>query len=341
MSKQEKRQRHYNIPIFIPQLACPHRCIYCNQHYISGQMSIPTLEEVKNTIEKYLSTIKESSFTEVAFFGGSFTGLNLDTQTKYLEVVQPYLKENKVQAIRLSTRPDYINEEILDNLKLFGVKDIELGAQSLDDEVLSFVERGHNAKDVENASKMINSYGFNLGLQMMIGLPLDTIEKSKQTAKKILVLGAKSTRIYPTLVIENTPLATLFREKKYKPLTIEEAVEWTKEVYKIFLNKDITVLRVGLHPSKDILSGKGFLAGPFHVSFFELVLTSLWKDKFSDKEFIDNFSSCKAVTIKINPNDVAYAVGYNSSNKKFLENINPNVKFLQDKDIKEGNFSLL
>jgi histone acetyltransferase (RNA polymerase elongator complex component) len=304
-------------------------------------MSIPTLEEVKNTIEKYLSTIKESSFTEVAFFGGSFTGLNLDTQTKYLEVVQPYLKENKVQAIRLSTRPDYINEEILDNLKLFGVKDIELGAQSLDDEVLSFVERGHNAKDVENASKMINSYGFNLGLQMMIGLPLDTIEKSKQTAKKILVLGAKSTRIYPTLVIENTPLATLFREKKYKPLTIEEAVEWTKEVYKIFLNKDITVLRVGLHPSKDILSGKGFLAGPFHVSFFELVLTSLWKDKFSDKEFIDNFSSCKAVTIKINPQDVAYAVGYNSSNKKFLENINPNVKFLQDKDIKKGDFSLL
>jgi histone acetyltransferase (RNA polymerase elongator complex component) len=113
--------------------------------------------------------------------------LNIETQTKYLEVVQPYLKENKVQAIRLSTRPDYINEEILDNLKFFGVKDIELGAQSLDDEVLSFVERGHNAKDVENASKMINSYGFNLGLQMMIGLPLDTIEKSKQTAKKIIV----------------------------------------------------------------------------------------------------------------------------------------------------------
>ena len=124
-------------------------------------------------------------------------------------------------------------------------------------------------------------------------------------------------------------------------MTIEEAVEWTKEVYKIFLNKDITVLRVGLHPSIDILSGKGFLAGPFHVSFFQLVLTSLWKDKFSSKEFIDRLSSINFPTIKINPNDVAYAVGYNSSNKKFLENINPKVKILQDKDIKESNFSLL
>jgi histone acetyltransferase (RNA polymerase elongator complex component) len=156
-----------------------------------------------------------------------------------------------------------------------------------------------------------------------------------------LSLNAKSTRIYPTLVIENTPLATLFREKKYKPLTIEEAVEWTKEVYRIFMDKDITVLRVGLHPSKDILSGKGFLAGPFHVSFFQLVLTSIWKDIFSNKEFIDKLSSSTVTTIKVNPNDVVYAVGYNSSNKKFLESINPKVKFIQDKDIKEGDFLLL
>lgn len=297
-------------------------------------MSIPTLDEVKQTIEIYLSTVKENSYVEVAFFGGSFTGLDIQTQKEYLNVVQPYIKEGKVNSIRLSTRPDYISQEILDNLKAYNVQDIELGAQSLDDEVLSFVERGHSVKDVENASKMINSYGFSLGLQMMIGLPLDSIEKSIKTANKIVELKAKTTRIYPTLVIENTPLATLFREKKYIPLSIDEAVVWTKEIYKIFIENNITILRVGLHPSKDILSGKGFLAGPFHVSFREKVLTALWRDRF--KSIPTNTS-----TIIVNPKDINYAIGYNSENKHFIESINPKIIFVQDNKIPINTFQLI
>lgn len=297
-------------------------------------MSIPTLDEVKQTIETYLSTVKENSYVEVAFFGGSFTGLDIQTQKEYLNVVQPYIKEGKVNSIRLSTRPDYISQEILDNLKAYNVQDIELGAQSLDDQVLSFVERGHSFKDVENASKMINSYGFSLGLQMMIGLPLDTIEKSIKTANKIVELKAKTTRIYPTLVIENTPLATLFREKKYIPLSIDEAVVWTKEIYKIFIENNITILRVGLHPSKDILSGKGFIAGPFHVSFREKVITALWRDKF--KSLTTNTSK-----IIVNPKDINYVIGYNSDNKHFIESINPKIIFVQDNKIPINTFQLI
>lgn len=297
-------------------------------------MSIPTLDEVKQTIETYLSTVKENSYVEVAFFGGSFTGLDIQTQKEYLNVVQPYIKEGKVNSIRLSTRPDYISQEILDNLKAYNVQDIELGAQSLDDQVLSFVERGHSVKDVENASKMINSYDFSLGLQMMIGLPLDTIEKSIKTANKIVELKANTTRIYPTLVIENTPLATLFRGKKYLPLSIDEAVVWTKEIYKIFIENNITILRVGLHPSKDILSGKGFIAGPFHVSFREKVITALWRDKF--KSLTTNTS-----TIIVNPKDINYAIGYNSENKHFIESINPKITFVQDPKIPINTFQLI
>ncbi|MBR1769315.1 MAG: radical SAM protein [Bacteroidales bacterium] len=324
---------HCNIPVFIPQLACPHACIYCNQRYISGQITAPSLQEVKTTIDTYLSTLSEDDEVELAFFGGSFTGLSIEEQNNYFSVVKPYINSGRIKSIRLSTRPDYIDEQILDNLKANRVEDIELGAQSLCDEVLLYSQRGHTCGDVERASQLINSYDFNLGLQMMIGLPLDTKERSVATAKKIVSLGAKTTRIYPTLVIDRTVLAKLYREGKYQPLDTEQAIDWTKDVYKVFAEAGVKVLRVGLHPSKDILSGKGFLAGPFHVSFFELVLSSIWKDKLS--------SLPKDVSeIYVNPSDINYAVGYGSSNKKMLQAINPKIKFLQSSQVPKGDFLL-
>lgn len=289
------------------------------------------MQEVRQTIETYLSTLDKSCAVEVAFFGGSFTGIDPELQNKYLQTVQPYIESGRVSSIRMSTRPDYIDEKILDNLKKYGVKDIELGAQSLDDEVLRFSERGHRAEDVERASKLINDYGYNLGLQMMIGLPMDSKEKSIETAKKIVELGAKTTRIYPTLVIDHTSLASLYREGKYKPLSVEEAIDWTKDIYKIFINSSVKILRVGLHPSRDILSGKGFLAGPFHVSFMELVLTELWKEKLS---VID----CSVSEIYVNKQDINYVIGYNSSNRKILQEKNPKIKIVQREDIERGSF---
>ncbi len=322
---------HCNIPIFIPQLACPHACIFCNQKYISGQQKAPSMLEVKETIETYLSTVNSGDEVELAFFGGSFTGISMEMQNRYLQLVQPYIKEGRIGAIRLSTRPDYINTEILDNLKKYNVKDIELGAQSLDDEVLQFSERGHSVEDVYKASELITSYGFNLGLQMMIGLPLDTKQKSIHTAKTIVSLGAKTTRIYPTLVIEHTKLARLYKENEYKPLTLTEAIDWTKDIYKVFLNSHIKVLRVGLHPSKDIVSGKGFLAGPFHISFFELVLTEIWKER------LQSLIKPDTKEIILNPKDVNHIVGYNSANKDLLKHI----KLIQNTDIPQGHIQVI
>lgn len=323
--------KHYNIPIFIPELACPNRCIYCNQRHISGQLQAVKPEEIKQIIEQHLATFIRPSEVELAFFGGSFTGIDEKDMLTYLQIVQPYIEQGEIKSIRISTRPDYINEKILDILQQYNVKDIELGAQSLDEEVLAFAKRGHTVRDVENASQLIKSYGFSLGLQMMIGLPLDSVEKSKETAKKILELGAESTRIYPTLVINNTDLADLYRQNKYKALSLEEAVDWTAEIYKIFSQTSIKILRVGLHPSEALINGTELLAGPFHVSFKELVLTKIWQEKFEKLPI-------NTKTILVNPKEINYAIGYNSKNKQLLQKKFPYLKFISDSNVELGTF---
>ncbi|MEE1272666.1 MAG: radical SAM protein [Bacteroidales bacterium] len=323
--------KHYNIPIFIPELACPNRCIYCNQRHISGQLQAVKPEEIKQIIEQHLATFIRPSEVELAFFGGSFTGIDEKDMLTYLQIVQPYIEQGEIKSIRISTRPDYINEKILDILQQYNVKDIELGSQSLNEEVLAFAKRGHTVRDVENASQLIKSYGFSLGLQMMIGLPLDTVEKSKETAKKILKLGAESTRIYPTLVINNTDLADLYRQNKYKALSLDEAVDWTTEIYKIFSQSSIKILRVGLHPSEALINGTELLAGPFHVSFKELVLTKIWQEKFEKLPI-------NTKTILVNPREINYAIGYNSKNKQLLQKKFPYLKFISDSNVELGTF---
>lgn len=323
--------KHYNIPIFIPELACPNRCIYCNQRHISGQLQAVKPEEIKQIIEQHLATFIRPSEVELAFFGGSFTGIDEKDMLTYLQTVQPYIEQGEIKSIRISTRPDYINEKILDILQQYNVKDIELGAQSLDEEVLAFAKRGHTVRDVENASQLIKSYGFSLGLQMMIGLPLDSVEKSKETAKKILELGAESTRIYPTLVINNTDLADLYRQNKYKALSLDEAVDWTTEIYKIFSQSSIKILRIGLHPSEALINGTELLTGPFHVSFKELVLTKIWQEKFEKLPI-------NTKTILVNPKEINYAIGYNSKNKQLLQKKFPYLKFISDSNVELGTF---
>ncbi len=323
--------KHYNIPIFIPELACPNQCIYCNQRHISGQLQAVKPEEIKQIIEQHLATFIKPSHIELAFFGGSFTGIDEEDMITYLETVQPYIEQGEIKSIRISTRPDYINEKILGILKRYNVQNIELGAQSLNEDVLSYSKRGHTVKDVEKASELIRSYGFSLGLQMMIGLPLDSVEKSKETAKKILALGAESTRIYPTLVINNTELADLYRSGKYTALSLEEAVEWTAEIYKIFSQTNITILRVGLHPSEALIKGEQLLAGPFHVSFKELVLSKIWFEKLENIPL-------DVKTILVNPREINYAIGYGSVNKKKLQEKNPNLKFISDSNVLLGTF---
>jgi len=217
---------HYIIPIFVPHEGCPHTCVFCNQDSITGSCFKIDGDFVRGTIEEYLETIKrENSIVEVSFFGGTFTAININKQRELLAVAMEYKQCGKIDYIRLSTRPDYIDEAILDNLKQYKVDIIELGVQSLDDEVLIKSGRGHSSEDVTRASKLIKSYGFTLGHQIMLGLPGDTREKDIETTKKVISLEPDISRIYPSLVIKDTPMEQMLKAGIYKPYDIEEAVE--------------------------------------------------------------------------------------------------------------------
>ncbi|MDD3152664.1 MAG: radical SAM protein [Bacteroidales bacterium] len=324
---------HYTIPIFIPEKACPFRCLYCNQRNISDRQDSISPASVKAVIDNYLNTIPASAGKRIAFFGGSFTGMSIAEQNQYLDITLPYTKNNLVDEIQLSTRPDYINQKILNNLKQYKVKIIELGAQSLDDEVLSNSGRGHTSYTVQESSKIILNNGFDLGLQMMIGLPGDTIEKSLMTAQKIIDWGAKYTRIYPTLVIKDTDLEDMYNKGLYKPLSLEEAVEWSKYLMQLFNDNGVIILRVGLHPSEGLLTGKNLVAGPFHVSFKELVMTDVWKDRLSNVKV-----EGKRLVIHTNPQQINYAIGYCSSNKKQLLQSFDYVNFVADGNLNTADF---
>lgn len=331
-------KQFYTIPIFIPEKACPFRCIYCNQYKITNHKQIIDLQEIHATIRQYLDTFPKDATKRIAFFGGTFTGMSMEEQNYYLDAVQPYLQNGDIACIQLSTRPDYINVPILENLKKHGVQIIELGAQSLDDEVLQFSGRGHTVKDVEIASKLILQYDFTLGLQMMVGLPYDTLSKTEQTARTIVNFGAACTRIYPTLVIRDTYLAKLYEKRMYQPLTMDEAVNFSLAAMEIFEKNHLTVLRVGLHPSEGLLDGTQLIAGPFHVSFKELVMTEKWNRRLlpycrlnREKEF----------SVAVHPSQLNAAIGYQGRNKKQLLQYYFKVQFLCDNTLGINEFKII
>lgn len=335
MPEFSMKKKHFNIPVFIPELACPFQCIYCNQKKISGCLKVPSPEEINKIITDHLSTIpQENSETELAFFGGNFTGLHLKEQESFLKLVQPYIVQGRISGIRISTRPDYINPEVLDLMKKYRVMTIELGAQSMDNDVLRLVGRGHTAEDTIAAANMIRDQGFSLGLQMMIGLPGDTLPKAVCTAKKITALKADNTRIYPALVIRGTALEKLYLAGKYHPLTLDLAVQWSKELLLIFEEANVNVLRIGLHPSEGLLSGEELVAGPFHPSFRELVLTAVWKDLFAPLLH----EKGQHIEIAVAPQQLNYAIGYQSANRNLLLNHFKSVSFISNNQLTGRSF---
>lgn len=329
--KRVERSRHRTIPIFIPEEACPHRCIYCNQFRISGQSNPPSDEEVRNTIVSHLSTFPQNCAVEIGFFGGTFTGLSLESQRRYLTLVKPFLGDGSIGSIRLSTRPDRITPEIVQLLSESGVSTVELGVQTLDEEVLRRSGRGYDVKAVEEAAEIIRAAGMEVGMQMMIGLPGDSKEKAMRTAEKIVQLGATNTRIYPTLVVRDTAMEKMFERGMYQPLTLDEAVDWTKELLKIFDRGGVRVLRVGLHPTRGLIEGTDYLAGPFHVSFKELVLTALWHDIFEREYHKDDKN--KIWKVSVPTESLGAAAGYEKRNRKWLEERLAGVAFLGDESL--------
>ena len=310
--------KHYNIPIFLPELACPYRCVYCNQFHITGNNDIVKPEDVKHIIDSHLSSFKEENrFVEVAFFGGNFTGLPVGMQNDYLEVVQSYLDKNLIHGIRCSTRPDYIDLKRVREIKSYGMRNIELGAQSTNDEVLKYCKRGHTYNDIVSASEIILSEDITLGLQMMIGLPFDSEEKDLQTAKDIVNLGAKETRIYPCIVVKDTELEMMYNSGEYKALSIEESVERSSKLYNYFTENQVKVLRIGLHAS-DELDGSAYVAGPYHKNFAEMVFSRIWKEKFENLKISESENLKKDIIINVPASQINHAIGWNGENKKLL-----------------------
>ena len=331
-----KMPKHYTIPIFTPELACPFQCVFCNQEKISGHQSIPTESEIIQIIEDHLASFKVTEkVVEVGFFGGSFTGIPIDQQSMYLKIVEPYISSGEIQGIRLSTRPDYINDEILQMLKEHNVTTVELGAQSFNDEVLKQTRRGHTAKQIEEAAVAIKSFGFKLGLQMMVGLPGDTIERTIYTAHKIINTGADCTRIYPAVVVKDTLMHSWYDEGRYKPLSLEEAVDWTKQILPLFEEAGVNVIRVGLHPSEGLVIGEELIDGPFHPSFKELVLSAIWMDILTP---ILSKNLNKDIEIVVPAKELNYAIGYKSVNKNMLLQKFSRVKFVPDKGVVGRNY---
>ncbi len=323
-------KKHSNIPIFIPELACPHQCVFCDQEKISGTYSIPQPADVKDIVERYLETIPENRTIDIAFFGGSFTGLSVDLQEQYLKEAFKFIKNRKVSGIRLSTRPDYINEPILELLKKYSVTTIELGAQSTSQEVLNESERGHTVENIRDASNLICKYGCELGLQMMIGLPGDSYERSIQTAKDIVSLGACNTRIYPAIVVKHTAMEKLYQSGKYSPLTLEQAVEWTKDIVHIFEENNVSILRMGLHPSDELVTGKSLIAGPFHASFKEMVMTQIWKELIDMELQSINSNFSNNIKITVSDRQIHNAIGYRQTNREQLVSRGYTVRFEQN-----------
>ena len=338
-------KKQYIIPIFVPHLGCPNECTFCNQRKISGQLKNVTEKDVRDTIEYYLESFKDNdTYKEVAFFGGSFTAIDPELQEKLLSVAYEYIKEKKIDSIRVSTRPDYINREILKRLKKYKVKTIELGVQSANDYILGRANRGHTFKDVEKASKLIRWYGFNLGHQMMVGLPESSRIDEINTAKALIKLKPKMIRIYPVPVIKGTKLEKEYNNGTYEPLSVVQAVETCKQLVRMFNDKKIDVIRVGLQNTEEICepgsNQSEVVAGPFHPAFRQLVESGLWYDAIVEKIKKLNVK-VKEVKVTVNPIDVNNVIGHKKENvNKLQELYEVDLIVKQDEKIKPGKLKL-
>ncbi|MDP2682999.1 MAG: radical SAM protein [Deltaproteobacteria bacterium] len=263
------RKKQLIIPIFIPQQGCPHQCVFCNQSKITGKEKLPDVNEVSNIVRTYLKTWKGSGRKEIAFYGGSFTGLDKNMQEGFLSTACGFIGDGLIDSIRISTRPDYITDEGLSLLKKYTVETVELGVQSMSDEVLRLSGRGHKAKDTTAAVMLLKKHGFKAGLQIMPGLPGDTRDTILFTAAKAVELQPDFVRIYPTLVIRDTPLEKMYLLGSYNPWSLTEMTDICKKLVSLFNDRRIPIIRLGLQPT-EILE-KNILAGPYHQSFRELV----------------------------------------------------------------------
>lgn len=337
---------HAIIPVFIPHKGCPNDCVFCNQKAITARTADVSAEDVKNLIERYLPTLQDRGLEtiEVAFFGGSFTGIPMEEQSAFLAVAKEYKDKGLIDKIHMSTRPDYINEEILDNLKKYDADIIELGVQSFDPEVLAASNRGHEAEDVYKACKLIKSYGFELGIQLMIGLPEDSLEKCIYSAKEAVKIGPSIARLYPTIVLNDTELLEMYKRGEYTPMSTEEAVAITKEMYKILDAAGINIIRVGLK-STDLIAEGGEIQGhTYHPAFRQLVEGEIAREQL-EEQLEDQLKGAKTGTFAFVSNGPSFSnmIGNSRANKIYFEEKYPDLKirFKTDPSLEDGQYNVV
>jgi len=299
------------IPIFLPHLGCRERCLFCNQK-MNGK-ELPSPFSVRNFVETSLSHLPSSQKNrerQIAFYGGSFTAIRREDQIRYLKEVQPFLDSGQIDSIRISTRPDALDEEILLLLKEYGVKTVEIGAQSMDDQILSLANRGHSAKETVSALSRLRRRGFEVGIHLMIGLPGDTCDTFLQTIDRVIDLKPDFVRIHPALVLKGAPLAELWRDGKYSPLSLKETIRRLKRGLLKLEKASIKVARIGLQPTKELV--ENFLAGPFHPAIHQLVDSAIAFDMAS--QLLRNFQNGSPALFLCHPKEISNLRGQKNEN---------------------------
>lgn len=315
-------KKRITIPVFIPHIGCPHCCIFCNQWRVTGSSAQPGKEPVEATIEKYLSAVSATvERVELAFFGGSFTGIDPELQERYLSWIQPYISNGAINSIRVSTRPDYITAGSLSLLKKYNVETVELGVQSFDDDVLTASGRGHSSEDSVKAVRLIKESGFRAGIQLLPGLPLDTPVKSLKSAEIAVSLMPEDVRIYPAVVLKDTVLENLYNSGEYIPLTLDQAVEHCSVMYGMFSERGINVIRMGLHPMDISDDDSPVIAGPYHPAM-GFMIKSRYRRGILEELFaswiIENRGR-KTATLVIPESNREEYIGMNRSNIFYLK----------------------
>lgn len=307
-------KKHVNIPVFIPHLGCPNLCVFCNQRKISGHQSFD-IGSVSGEIENALKTIAPGQTCQIAYFGGSFTGIPRDEMVSLLEIAKKYIDDGRIDSVRLSTRPDYIDREILDILRMYGVKTIELGLQSMKDSVLEKCKRGHSAEDGRRACALIKQYGFELIGQMMTGLPGSEPEDEVYTAEEICRMGADGARIYPTVVFNDTELCDMAKNGLYEMPSEEDLVKRTTAALKVFAGHGVTVIRIGLQSGEAVLDGSETYSHTYHPSVGEMCYSAVYRDLI-DERIPKNI---KDVTVYVPKGCLSKAIGQHGCNREYLK----------------------
>ena len=352
-------KKHAIIPIFIPHRGCPNDCVFCNQRKITARTDDVTPDDARQIIDTWLSTLRpvpvrsgsvesNCSTVEVAFYGGSFTGLSIVEQSSFLAVADEYKQNGLIDKIHLSTRPDYIDGDILENLLNYHVDTIELGVQSFDDEVLRLSNRGHTAGDVFEAVRLIKKYGFELGIQLMIGLPGDSLESCIMSARKTAELKPSLARLYPTIVLDETELYEMYVRGEYVPLSREEAVLRTKEMYKILDDAGITIMRVGLKSTDIIGEGGAINGGTYHPAFRQLVegeiakerIEPLLRDFLLSNDISKSENKFQKVAVYSSKRWFSNMIGHHACNRRYFTEKFPSldISFSVDDRLPDGIF---